>query len=337
MFAVPFDLRSRHASGAPVQVLDDAGVYGGGSRVWIPMLGVDSSGSVAYVKKGGPISMLTWVAPGKAIAAIPAPEAEYGGPRLSPDSRRAVIAIGAAPPDIWIVDLERGTRLRLTTSGGSSPVWSPDGSRIAYASVDTGVMSIAADGGGSPEVILRPQAGISVLPTAWSPDGKSLIVTAENRSAGGGTRNRDIWIVRPGQTPQPLLATPADERGGVLSPDGHWLAYSSTTSGREEVYVRAFPGPGGTLPVSSEGGTLPIWSRGGDAVFYLATGPRMMRASLRGSPPQVGVPAVSFTLPPTFGGLDLAADGRFLMVMQKNESAPREALNVLLNWGSSLR
>jgi Tol biopolymer transport system component len=337
MFAVPFDPRRRRATGTPVQVLDDAGVYGGGSRVWIPMLGVDASGSLAYVTKGGPASTLSWVAPGKAIQAIPAPEAEYGALRLSPDSRRAVVTIGSAPPDIWIVDLERGTRLRLTSTGGSSATWSPDGSQIAYASVDTGVMSIAADGGGSPQVILPPQAGISVLPTGWSPDGKSLLVTAENRSASGSARNRDIWIVRPGQTPQPLLASPADERGGVVSPDGHWLAYASSISGREEVYVRAFPGPGATLPVSSEGGTLPKWSHTGDAVFYLATGPRMMRAAFRGSPPQVGVPAVSFSLPPTFGGTDLAADGRFLVSTQKNETAPREVLNVLLNWGHSLR
>jgi Tol biopolymer transport system component len=337
MFAVPFDLRSRRASGTPVQVLEDAGVYAGGVRVWIPMLGVDNAGSVAYLSRGGTPSVLVWVAPGTALAPIPVPEAEYGAPRLSPDSRRAVIAVGAAPPDIWILDLERGTRLRLTSSGGSSPIWSPDGSRITYASADTGVMSIAADGGGSPEVILPRQAGIAVLPTSWSPDGKSLLVTAENRATAGSARNRDIWIVRPGQTHQPLFASPGDERGGVVSPDGHWLAYSSTVSGREEVYVRAFAGGGGTLPVSNDGGMQPKWSRAGDAVFYLATGPRMMRASFKGSPPQVGVPAVSFSLPPTFGGADLAADGRLLMVMQKGETAPREALHVLLNWGQSLR
>ena len=338
MFAVPFDLRSRRATGTPVQVLDDAGVYGGGSRIWIPMLGADSSGSVAYATKGGLTSMLGWVAPGKAIAPISAPEAEYGAPRLSPDSRRAVVTIGAAPPDIWIVDLERGTRLRLTSSGGSSPTWSPDGLRIAYASVDTGVMSIAADGGGNPEVILPPQAGIS-RPADGLVARRQVVCSSpqktEPRAAAPGTgtsgssgraRSRSRFSRRP-----PTSAAASSRRTDTGSPTPRaspgakksMCAHSPAPAARCPSRMRVAPCRNGRLPAMR--------------VFYLATGPRMMRASFGGSPPQVGVPAVSFSLPPTFGGTDLAADGRFLMVTQKSETAPREALNVLLNWGQSLR
>ena len=140
-----------------------------------------------------------------------------------------------------------------------------------------------------------------------------------------GTRNRDIWIVRPGQKPQPLLASPADERGGVVSPDGHWLAYASSIvrAAKKSTCARS-PAPGARCPVSNEGGTLPHWSRAGDALFYLATGPRMMRASFSGSPPQVGVPAVSFSLPPTFGGMD-ARGRRPVPDGDRRRATPRRA------------
>jgi len=337
LFVAPFDLRRLQVTGTPVQVLEDAAVYGGGQRVWIPMLGVDAGGSIAYLNKGGTTSTLGWMTPGSAVKEIAIPPAEYGWARVSPDGRRAAAAIGVAPPDIWVMDLERGTRLRLTSSGGSNPIWSPDGSRIAYNTQEEGILSIAADGSGAPEPILPRQQRMTVFPTSWFPDRKSIVATAEDRGAGRGTRNRDIWIVRAGEKPVPLLASPADERGGAISPDGRWLAYASSASGREEVYVRALAGGGATIPVSSDGGTLPMWSPSGDAVYFLAAGPRLMRASFKSNPPDVGPAALAASLPPTMGGVDVASDGRFLIVNQKQEAAARDALHVLLNWGPSLR
>ena len=337
LYTVAFDASSRRSSGTPSQVLDEAGVFAGGMRVWHPLAGVDRAGSVAYLNKGGSTAVLGWMTPASAMTPIAIPAADYRTPVLSPDGRLAAVTAGAAPPDIWVVNLERATRLRLTSTGGSAPIWSPDGRRIAYASPDTGLMSIAADGGGTPEVILPRQDGKSVSPTSWSPDGKSLVVTAEDRAAGGSVRNRDIWIVRRGEKPQPVLASAADERGGVVSKDGRWLAYASGVSGREEIYLRSFTSAGGTIPVSNDGGTLPTWSRAGDALYFLATGPRLMRVPISGTPPQVGAPAVVMTLPVAFGGLDVAADGRVLLVMQKEDAAARDALHILLNWGHSLR
>jgi eukaryotic-like serine/threonine-protein kinase len=337
LYTVAFDPSNRRISGTPAQVLDDAGVFAGGVQVWHPLAGVDRAGSIAYLNKGGSTSLLGWMTPASAMTALAIPAADYRTPVLSPDGRLAAVTVGAAPPDIWVVNLERGTRLRLTSTGGSSPIWSPDGSRIAYASNDTGLMSIAADGGGTPEVILPRQASKSLLPTSWSPDGKSLVVTVQDRAAGPGLRNRDIWIVRPGQKPTTFLGSPADERGGMVSKDGRWLAYASSVSGREEIYLRGFNGAGGTIPVSNDGGTSPIWLPAGDALYFLASGPRLMRAPVRGNPPQVGAAAVVMTLPATIGGLDVAADGRVLLVMQKNEPAARDALHILLNWGATLR
>jgi dipeptidyl aminopeptidase/acylaminoacyl peptidase len=311
-------------------------------RLSIPLVAADRAGSIAYVNKAGTSSALGWISPGSNFVPLAAPEAEYGPPRLSPDGRRAAVAVGTAPSDIWIIDLNRGTRLRLTSSGGGNPVWSPDGTRIAYSSFDTGLMSIAADGGGTPEPLLPRPERVSLTPTSWSPDGTTVVATAEDRGAGRGVRNRDIWLIRDKKA-EPLLASPADERAASISPNGQWLAYSSSVSGREEVYVRPFGRSGGTIPVSSGGATIPQWSDAGDALYFIAEGarpgdaPRLMRATFRGNPPEVGAPAAAFTLPASFGGVAPAPDGRFLVVQKRADAASSDALHILLNWGASLR
>jgi Tol biopolymer transport system component/predicted Ser/Thr protein kinase len=342
LFVVPFDVRTLRVTGEPVQVLEDAGVFGGGVRLWIPQIAIDRTGSIAYLNSGGTKSVMGWVTPGGSFKELPIPADQYGPPRLSPDSRRAVVAVGQAPPDIWVVDLARGTRLKLTSSGGNNPIWSPDGSRIAYSSADTGLMSIAADGGGTPEVLVPRPERMVLTPTSWSPDGAAILATAEDRGAGRGTRNRDLWLIRDKKA-EPLLATPADERAGAISPNGQWLAYASSASGREEVYVRPFGRSGGTIPVSSGGATIPQWSPAGDALYFFmegarpGEGPRVMKASFRGNPPEVGAPEAVISLPVSFAGFNPALDGRFLVVQQKAGAASVDALHILLNWGASLR
>jgi Tol biopolymer transport system component len=144
--------------------------------------------------------------------------------------------------------------------------------------------------------------------------------------------------------PEPLLASAADERGGAISPNGQWLAYASSVSGREEVYVRPFGRSGGTMPISSGGATLPQWSNAGDALYFLmegarpGDGPRVMRAAFRGDPPEIGEPMAVLSLAPSvLGGAAPAPDGRFLVVQQKTGVGPIDALHVLLNWGRTLR
>jgi Tol biopolymer transport system component/predicted Ser/Thr protein kinase len=338
MYGVPFDRRSRRVTGPAVQVLENAGVYAGGMRISIPQIGVDRNGSVAYLSKGGTASVLGWMSPGSTFAELAIPEAVYASPKISPDGRRAAVVVGQAPPDIWVVDLARGTRLRLTSTGGTSPIWSPDGSRVAYASVDTGIMSIAADGSGMPEVLTSRQGQIAMFPTSWSPDGKIIAIQSQGRSAGQATRNRDIWMLRLGEKPVPFLTSPSDERGGDISPNGQWLAYASSVSGREEIYLRALGGAGGTIPVSTSGGTLPRWSASGDALYFLAAAPtRMVRVSVSGTPPQIGTPVTVASLPAAMNGLDVAADGRLLIAQQKASAGSIDALHILLNWGASLR
>jgi Tol biopolymer transport system component len=333
MFAIEFDPLSNRPTGTPSQVLDDAAVFATTPQVLLPLLSADAAGSVAYLNRGGTSSQLQWMTAG--TPPLPLPDADYRALTLSPDGRRAVVTVGGTPPDAWAIDLERNTRLRLTFTGASSPIWSPDGSRIAYWSGADGLMTVAADGSGKPEPFGDRVKGVMLLPSSWARDGTSIVVTAEDRGAGRGVRNRDLLVVRAGQKPVPLLATPADERAASISPDGHWFAYASSVSGREEIYVRPFEGGGATIPVSSEGGTFPRWPRQ-DAIYFLGA-KGIMRAPITMNPLRIGTPALATSVPPSLRGADTAADGRVLIIQQKNEAATRDTLHVLLNWGRSLR
>ncbi len=336
MFVVPFDPGIRRVSGAPVQVLDDAAVFGGGPHLRIPTLGVDAGGSVAYLNRRSLTSALAWMDTAGKVTPLSSPASEHLNARLSPDGRRLAIAIAQGfVPDVWVVDLERGTRLRLTSSYGLYPIWSSDGSRIAYADRDKGILSVASDASGTPQVLMARDAHQIVLPTSWSSDG-TIVFTVEERGAARGARNRDIWMARPGEKPRPVLESPADEQQGAVSPDGRWLAYMSSASGRDEIYVRSLTGSGGTIPVSSEGGASPIWAPTGGALYF-TNGTTLMRAPATGTPLQIGAPVLAESLPAETIGVDVAPDGRVLVVMRQDNAANRDFLHILLNWSRTLR
>ena len=195
-------------------------------------------------------------------------------------------------------------------------------------------MTVASDGSGRPERFGVRSGNAVTLPSSWARDGKSIIVTAEDRGAQRGDRNRDLLLVREGEKPVPLIATPADERAASVSPDGTWIVYASSVSGREEIYVRPYEG-GATLPVSSEGGTLPRWPRA-DAIYFLSA-KGIMHAQVTLKPLRIGTPSLAATVPATLGGTDVTADGRILVLQQKNQAATRDLLHVLLNWGATLK
>src|SRR5262249_46977553 len=156
----------------------------------------------------------------------------------------------------WLYDLARGTLTRLTESGGE-PIWTPDGRYVTFGSVESGVFSlyrIPADGSGAAERLTT--SGTPKRLGAWSPDGQMLALSEVDPTTG-----YDIWVLgfQGDRKPRPFLQTPANESGPIFSPDGRWLAYLSDESGRQEIYVRPFPGPGGKMQISTEGGTEPMW------------------------------------------------------------------------------
>ena len=194
----------------------------------------------------------------------------YTAPRLSPDGQRIVVftqpSAGGGGVRVWIYDIPRRTLRPWTGQDERSlwGIWSPDGTQIALLTLLAGRTSLSwkrADGTGSSEQF--PSSGV---PSSWSRDGKIAFVD------GSPVTGADIWVgdVNAADRPaQPLVQTPAIERFPIFSPDGKWLAYTSNESGREEVYVQPYPGPGPRVPVSTDGGMAPTWRGDGAELFYI--------------------------------------------------------------------
>ncbi|HYT65810.1 MAG TPA: protein kinase [Vicinamibacterales bacterium] len=269
---------------------------------------------------------------------------ESGGfPRISPDGgrlARARVDILTGNPDIWLDDLRRGTRLRLTTSADLDvmPVWSPDGREIAYRSGtvhETTIGFAASDGTGVTRTLACPQQPCE--PNDWSPDGKYLVVTVDGK---------DLWTVplQRGATPQKLLAEPFTERDARISPDGRWLAYVSDESGRAEVSVRSLGGPSRRIVVSSEGGDQPVWSHDGGQLFFAAGEGSLYSVSVRPDAHEgLAFGPVTRLKVPRLGdrhwgtSYDVSADARRVYFSQPGDERPPREFGVVMNWSALLK
>src|SRR5262249_25271693 len=171
---------------------------------------------------------------------------------------------------VWVHDLTRNTTARLTTEARNArPIWTPDGLRVTYGSASGGldnIFSKAADGTGGAERLTS--GGYAHYPRAWAPDGRTLAFLEVSPDT-----NYDILTLSltGDRQPRVVIRTRAVEVYPEFSPDGHWLAYGSNESGRSEVYVIPYPGPGPRQQVSNEGGTAPAWSHDGRELFYTTT------------------------------------------------------------------
>jgi Tol biopolymer transport system component len=298
---------------------------------------------------------------------LAAPAHAYGFPRLSPDDRRVAVAIEEQETQLWLYDLSRETLTRLTFEGNSNqfPVWTPDGKRITFESNKDGPQNIfwrLVDGSGGLERLTT--SDYTQVPMSWSPNGQLLAFIEINPTTG-----RDIWVLRmgdpsassgqvpstgSGQVPsassgqgrkaEPFLRTRFDEGAPRFSPDGRWLAYISDESGRREIYVQPYPGPGGKRQISTEGGTEPVWNPNGRELFY-RSGAKMMAVDIATQPGfTVGKPRMLFEgrylpTPATFPNYDVAPDGQRFLMLEPIESAgtaPTQ-VNVVLNWFEELK
>jgi serine/threonine-protein kinase len=263
------------------------------------------------------------------------PAANYNTPRLSPDGRILAIAIGsgaAADDDIYLVELATARIQRLTFGEGHGhPLWSRDGRRITYTkgrSGEVGLASKAADGSGG-ETLFRAETSIG-FSDAWLPDGKSLLMTDASESI-------DLKVVTsdPREPKTPMFASPtAAEYGATLSPDDRFVAYTSTETGTDEVFVETFPPGQGRWQVSSGGGAGPAWSRDGKQIYFVA-GETIMAADVElHGVFRSGAPRALFTGPydlrtPPVRNFDVTTDGRFVLVKRKFISGrPRELVMV---------
>jgi Tol biopolymer transport system component len=255
-------------------------------------------------------------------------------PELSPDSKRAAFSRGPAGLfNIWLQEGTRTSRFTFAPANELYAIWSPDGARIVFASNRTGTYNLyqkLANGSASEEVLL--QSAEAEFPDSWSPDGRFIFFYS--------ARNKGDLMVLPltgDQKPFSFLSTPFDEQEGVFSPDGRWAAYQSDESGRFEIYVRPFPGPGGQWQISQAGGTSPRWRADGKELYFLAPDGTLMAvsATVQGATLTPGTPEALFQTHVTRGNnrqqYDVARDRRFL-INTDLESASTEPIHLLLNW-----
>jgi serine/threonine protein kinase/Tol biopolymer transport system component len=299
---------------------------------------VDAAGETGA---GG--GQLVWVdAEGKEMGKAGPENAEL--PRLSPDGK--MLAYVEEQPgsltSIWLLDLTRGVETRFTFGSTLStfPIWSPDGSRIAYGSgkfQPENIFVKDASGAGNEEVLFKSDK--PVVPTDWSRDGRYILC-----GRAGSLGKPDIWVLPlfGDRKPFPYLATQFREGRAVFSPDGRWVAYQSDESGKAEVYVSTFPAGGGKWQVSQGGGEEPRWGRDGRELYFGAPGGRMMAASIteKGPAVEIGAPHELFQMSAmgvdgVGAGYAVSPDGkRFLL----DEVGPSDSQPLMLvtNWTAGL-
>jgi Tol biopolymer transport system component len=203
-------------------------------------------------------------------------------PELSPDGRRVAVARTVQwNVDVWLMDLVRGGFSRFTSDEAieSNPVWSPDGSQIAFMSYRKGTENFnlylkPSNGVGSGELLVKTAYPTS--PLDWSPDGRFLLYWESDPKTAG-----DLWVLEMSgseRKPRVVVNTPFEERRGQYSPDSRWLAYETNESGRFEIVVQPFPELTGKWQVSTGGGTEPRWRADGKELYYIAPDGKMMAA-----------------------------------------------------------
>ena len=328
LLSQPFDDARLELAGEPTVVAEEVGNY----DVRWRSFSVSRTGTLAW-RDAPAATSVRWIDPSgeeleaERLRGLDDPR----HPRLSPDGNRLALVVAG---DLWVFDLDDDRPpIRLTFDESSdaigSPLWTPDGAGIVYEG-DGSLYRVSADGG-SPPAPIGPAGHFHAH--AWSPDGDLIAVAISGESG-------DLVELSPasGADPQALVQTPASEgAAAALSPDGRWLAYTSDATGRREIWVRGYPGPGAPVRVSHDGGAEPVWARDGRTLYYL-DGQTMMAAAVATSTGfELEAPVRLFDgdlriyeRPPSY---DVAEDGRF--VTTRSDNAP--SISVLLNWPEALR
>jgi len=333
LVAVPIDLAGARVTGPPVPV--GAGVTFG--QRGIAQAALSPAGTLVYLT-GTRESEIVSVDSRGGTRTVLGEHRAYGYPRYSPDGRRIAVTIASGTAsDVWIYDVEAGTSTRLSSGGVANdrPEWTPDGKRVMYRT-DRGILSsiwwqpVDMSAAATPLLASARAAFFEAVPT---PDGKAVVYQTDTSIADIGYRQLE------GDTSLKVIAaTPASEDEPRVSPDGKWVAFTTDESGMTEVVVRAFPGPGPKIQVSTNGGNEPLWSRDGRRLFYRG-GQKFVAAEIITVP---GLAVKSRTplfddvfLPPTerHANFDVSPDGtRFLLL----KSVGEERLIVARNWGDEL-
>ncbi|MBI2213243.1 MAG: protein kinase [Acidobacteria bacterium] len=341
LVAQAFDAKKRKATGDPVPLADGVQYE---SAFFQGVFSVSRNGMLVYRKGGGDSQDVTleWVdRDGKVLAPIGQPGA-YADAALSPDGKRLAAAIAdrtAGSLDVWVVDLARGIPSRLTFGPGNerSPVWSPDGKQIAFAQLNQAVLDLylkQSSGEGAEQLVAT--SDFHKFPSDWSPDARTLFVSTFDQKVRMG---QDIYKVSMTgkHEVQPHLSTQFNERFARISRDGRWLLYTSNESGRDQIYLAPYPGPGGKWQVSTEGGDLAEWGAGDREIIYQGPDSAIMTVEVK-----LGADAVETSSPrllfkdPTVVFFRFDRNSGRLLVGKAPEDVQSTPITLVSNWTAKL-
>ncbi len=345
LLAQPFNLSRLELSGDPVLVAEKVGMNGATVR---PLFTASLTGTLVYQSANLADGWdLTWMdREGKSVGSVGQSD-RYIQPVLSPDGKHAAVNIYTGSNgvgDVWVFDLERGTNTRLTfgPANNGAPAWSPDGRTLYYSNSAKGIPHVSAkagDGSGAERVVLETP-GIVEMPLGVSPDGRNLVYLRKDLVKDASTH---IWVLplSVDGKPYPILQDNWAERDAQISPDGKWMAYTSNESGRNEIYITAFPGGGAKWQVSKDGGTSPKWRGDTKEIFFLDGSDNIVAVdvSASGSAVNLGVPHVLFQaigIQRDYGPFDVSTDGKKFLVNSGNLKGG-SPLTLVQNWPADLK
>jgi serine/threonine protein kinase len=351
LMAQPFDQRRLALTGDPFPVVERVSFNPANGQ---SAFSASDAGVLTYrARAAGGISRLEWVGRTGAQLGVVGDPGTYADVELSPDGRTAAVSLRdpvRGTFDEWLVDLSRGVRTRLTfdPSDEFGAKWSPNGERIAFLKrgEPSGIYVKASSGAGNAQLLVASNR--TAYPDSWSPDSRFLMYEIDDPKT-----TWDLWVqpTSGGSKPWPLVQSEFRQEYGRFSPDGRWVAYRSTESGRSEVYVTPFIEPGGASrtpltagakwQISTAGGSEPRWRRDGRELFYLGLDNRLMAAEVSGevSGFKVGVvrPLIAIRPAMSNSSYDVSADGQRFLVDNAVEQPGSETITLILNWTTELR
>ncbi len=346
LVAQPFDPKGFRLTGDPVPLAENIQFS---PQTTSAIFSVSENGLLVYqTEAASAVSRLVWMdRSGKEIGPL-GTEGDLANPRISRDGKRIVLDITdhqSGNVDVWVYQATGGVATRVTSEPGldAGPVWSPDGEKIAFMSLRQSHPDLYqrnSSGSGSDEVLL--QSPRTKYPTDWSPDGRYIMYRAVD-----ATTNFELWTLptQGDRTPVPYMKAPFGVGNGQFSPDGRWVAYATNESGKWEIAVAPFPGPGGNWKVSTAGGSEPRWRRDGKELFYLAPDGKLMSVPVNaGATFEAGVATPLFPIrrrePVSASDLfsyDVSADGQRFLVNTDTGGVTSPPLTAIVNWTAGLK
>lgn len=343
LYAVKFDIENLKVTGQPVPVIQDISgdvtsgamnydISDNGTLVYFPGLSEQGNRQIVQLNSKGEDTDLK------------APLNTYIEPRISPDGKKIAIVIpNGKDYDIWVYNIPRKSLSRLTFGGNNrTPTWSPNGDKIAYWKYldngKSGIFMRRADGSDEPEQIYESEDRSYI--DSWSNDSKYLVLDASLN--GGSSVLRILPLDGSKKAVDFITQNQTVKRIGSLSPDGKWLAYTSNESGKNQIYVKAFPSGAGKWQISTDLGIEPHWAPDGKAIYYIANN-NMMRAAVstdHGFVPQAPVVLFSgYVRLDVDSGLtfDISPDGKYFITTKANKTENLRKITVVLNWFQELQ